>query len=337
MYGYIYITINTKTNMKYIGKHKSEQYDPYYLGSGLLMQKALYKYSRDNFIQYILEYCESLEDLNYKEEYWINYFQADKEHDFYNISKGGNNWSYIKGKFNLESPHTYKKWKQKMDLINNDKEKQRKKSESLKGKLVGDKNPSRYPDGGKKISDGKKLAWKNKSEEEKQKYRNNVKSYMQSSDIRNKISKANKGNYKGYKILYEPITNKRIFVKPEDYNNFLKLGYLAIINKNMGTKGRITVNKDGKLKYIKPEELNDYLNKGYIKGSKGCLHIKIKQIANNKGKICLTNGINNKYVTYEDLPKFINTDFKIGSIRDGKVRLSSTTIESIIKEKNLNE
>ena len=28
MYGYVYLTTNTVSGMKYIGKHKSEQFDP---------------------------------------------------------------------------------------------------------------------------------------------------------------------------------------------------------------------------------------------------------------------------------------------------------------------
>lgn len=41
MYGYIYKTVNTKNNKFYIGKHEVDHYDPAYLGSGKLLQKAI--------------------------------------------------------------------------------------------------------------------------------------------------------------------------------------------------------------------------------------------------------------------------------------------------------
>jgi len=50
---YIYLTTNLINNKKYIGKHFGELEDGY-LGSGLLLQRAIEKYGKENFSKQIL-------------------------------------------------------------------------------------------------------------------------------------------------------------------------------------------------------------------------------------------------------------------------------------------
>ena len=59
--------------------------NPKYLGSGTLILKAVKKYGRKNFKKCILEYCSSIEELEKRETWWINYFDALKNEDFYNL------------------------------------------------------------------------------------------------------------------------------------------------------------------------------------------------------------------------------------------------------------
>lgn len=89
MYGYIYITTNLVNNKKYIGKHRSSYFNENYLGSGKIIRRAINKYGYINFKVEIIEECESLESLNEREEYWINFYDAVNDPMFYNLVKGG--------------------------------------------------------------------------------------------------------------------------------------------------------------------------------------------------------------------------------------------------------
>lgn len=97
MYGYIYETTNNVNGKKYIGKRVSNIYDKYYLGSGLLLQKALDKYGRENFSQIILEECYSNDELNACEKKWIKTRNATSSPDYYNIAEGGDGGNLIVG------------------------------------------------------------------------------------------------------------------------------------------------------------------------------------------------------------------------------------------------
>lgn len=89
MYGYIYITTNTVNNKKYIGKHKSKSFDESYKGSGVCLNYAINKYGKSSFVTKILEWCETKEELNQREKYYIEYYNAVLRDDFYNVAHGG--------------------------------------------------------------------------------------------------------------------------------------------------------------------------------------------------------------------------------------------------------
>jgi group I intron endonuclease len=82
-YGYIYITTNLVNGKKYIGK-KSGKFKPSYYGSGKHIKQALKKYGNHNFVVHILELCNK-EDLDDREIYWINLFDAKNSSRFYNL------------------------------------------------------------------------------------------------------------------------------------------------------------------------------------------------------------------------------------------------------------
>jgi len=81
----IYETTNLITGDFYIGKDKNN--NPNYFGSGLHLKRAIKKYGKENFKKEILEVCQTYEELNKREKYWINKRNAIKEG--YNIAEGG--------------------------------------------------------------------------------------------------------------------------------------------------------------------------------------------------------------------------------------------------------
>lgn len=89
MIGYIYLTTNLINNKKYIGKRQKSKFDESYKGSGKHLQLAIKKYGWDNFSCEILKWCETVEELNISEQYFIKLYDAVNNPNFYNIAKGG--------------------------------------------------------------------------------------------------------------------------------------------------------------------------------------------------------------------------------------------------------
>lgn len=79
----IYLVENLINGKKYVGMDTHN--NPKYLGSGTLIIKAIQKYGKENFKKSILEYCSSIEELEVRETWWINYFNALEREDFYNL------------------------------------------------------------------------------------------------------------------------------------------------------------------------------------------------------------------------------------------------------------
>jgi len=89
MYGYIYITTNSKNGMKYIGQKKSNTFlGNKYLGSGVKLIEAVEEFGKDEFNVELLESCNSLNELNICELYWIWYFNAIYNQTYYNSKFG---------------------------------------------------------------------------------------------------------------------------------------------------------------------------------------------------------------------------------------------------------
>ncbi len=106
----IYKTTNLLNGKFYVGQDSKNNLN--YLGSGLLLQRAITKYGRENFKKEILETCNSKEELNDKEIYWIEKLNAIKEG--YNIATGGEGGDTYSNNPNIKN---------------------------IKNKFIGDKNP----------------------------------------------------------------------------------------------------------------------------------------------------------------------------------------------------
>ena len=89
MYGYIYKTTNLINGKIYIGQHKANRFDIKYKGSGKILLQAFHKYGKNNFSCHIIEWCNSKQELNIKEKFWIKFFHTQNPNIGYNITSGG--------------------------------------------------------------------------------------------------------------------------------------------------------------------------------------------------------------------------------------------------------
>ncbi len=89
----IYKITNKLNNKFYVGKHKTANKDDGYLGSGILIDRAIKKHGRENFVKEILVECSSLEEMNQKE---IDIVDAEfvARDDTYNVVVGGNGGNF---------------------------------------------------------------------------------------------------------------------------------------------------------------------------------------------------------------------------------------------------
>lgn len=83
----IYKTTNLVNNKIYVGQDTRENSS--YLGSGKIIKHAINKYGIDFFRKEILEKCHTIEELNEREQYWINLLDSNNPCIGYNISTGG--------------------------------------------------------------------------------------------------------------------------------------------------------------------------------------------------------------------------------------------------------
>lgn len=92
-YYYVYKTTNTINGKYYIGAHKSNNlHDKFYYGSGVILNKAIEKYGKENFVNEIIEYYPN-EKLMFEGERKIigNLWESDPM--CYNQSPGGHGGS----------------------------------------------------------------------------------------------------------------------------------------------------------------------------------------------------------------------------------------------------
>lgn len=85
----VYITTNHVNGKQYVGSHSTNNLEDPYLGSGVLIKKALKKYGRENFSKEIIKICESREEAVLLEEVYINEFKTLNPAG-YNLSPYGN-------------------------------------------------------------------------------------------------------------------------------------------------------------------------------------------------------------------------------------------------------
>ena len=84
MYYTIYKITNNLNNKYYIGKHKTDDLDDGYMGSGKYIKRAIEKYGKENFTKEILFIFETEEEVNAKEKELVVVSE-----ETYNLCPGG--------------------------------------------------------------------------------------------------------------------------------------------------------------------------------------------------------------------------------------------------------
>jgi group I intron endonuclease len=83
----IYKITNLINGKIYIGQDRYNNKN--YFGSGLKIKRAMERYGKDNFTKEIIDYCNSIEDMNTKEIFWISELNSVNPSIGYNIASGG--------------------------------------------------------------------------------------------------------------------------------------------------------------------------------------------------------------------------------------------------------
>lgn len=282
MYGYVYLTINTVSGMKYIGKHKGEQFDPNYYGSGILLTEDMKHYSLDVYERTVLCWCETLEELNSKEIEYIKKHDAVNNAEYFNLSAGGDGGSLpaslmsperskqkseriskaLKG--HTESAETRQRIGIKHKQLWEDPEfrKRRKESDDAKWKdqvcienhIQGihkyweQHKEERY----EQMSTSAQLRW------ESDEYREKQHKTRASEEYKNNMKLKLEGKTKGYKTLHKE--DKQVKIPPEQVSKYLsegwKLGCKPFSDEHRRKLSHKSSNKSTHDKYIYCIELD---------------------------------------------------------------------------------
>ena len=268
MYGYIYKTTNLINGKIYIGQHKSESFTDY-KGSGKILWNAINKYGWDNFKVELICECESYEELNEKEIYYINEYNSTNRSIGYNISRGGNapnltgesHGCYGKIRINNEISTKMIKEQQLEYYLNNgwkigglpwSEENRKKLSESHKGRKQSEEEILHRVESlrGKKRSEEQRRrmseAQRNRpsiSDETRRKMSESSKKENLSDETRRRLSEARKGK------SHSEETIRKMSEKRSKSNH-----------------NRKWINNGIENKFIKEENLQQYLDNGWILG-----------------------------------------------------------------------
>ncbi len=208
-YGFIYITTNNVNGKKCIGQKKYYENHETYIGSGVALKNAINKYGKENFTREIIENCKTKKELDSREKYWIEYYNATESEDFYNITSGGDG-GFGSGK---NSPWYGKHL-----------------SEGTKEKLSKMRSGENNPFYGKTHSDEVKKKLSEKGLKQKH-----------SQEIKEKISKGIKENHADFSGKNNPRSRKikqydlsknffRYWVCAKDASKILSINYCSIIS-----------------------------------------------------------------------------------------------------------
>lgn len=229
----VYKTTNLQNNKYYIGVHRTDPLLDGYLGSGVLIQKAILKYGKNNFKCEVLEQFETLEQA-YQFEKELLTEQVLSDQMQYNINSGGKGNQNI-GKIAISMKigmHAMSK-EQRQNFAKEIRAKQQKEEKARIAKLGADgfiksRNEKRkiFEDSfvGPILPEEIKHKLSIISSEEKRKLANlsRSKSNMNIASYQKLGAEAARKILTGCKYYNDGIKNMRFYGQREEFNNFIK-------------------------------------------------------------------------------------------------------------------
>lgn len=308
---YIYKTTNLKNGKIYIGFHRSDNIDSDpYLGSGVLINKAIKKYGREFFKRDILFKFETIEEALLQESLLVNHDFLSRT-DVYNLVTGGRGGVSTEGIFN--------KGKIGICLVNENRnayiDKEDLNEYLNKGWELGSLFKGRVT-----IRLGNQLSYC--GEDELEEYLG--KGWVQSSSTHHR------------KCITHIESNTLKYVNAEDLDYYLTIGFVESNMKSGINKDRIYISKNQKNKRIRRDELEDYIKDGWVE-SRYQREIKIRRMHHP-----VTNQIKN--IPLDKIDEFIKlgwcmgTNMKSANIGDhhrGKIYVNKNSVAKRITSSEL--
>lgn len=141
---FIYCTTNSINGKQYVGKHLTNDLNDSYLGSGLILEKAVAKNGLKNFNKEILEHCSTIEELNLKEKYWIKKLNSHVSLGGYNLTWGGDGGDTFTHSPNKELTRERRRESIKKYWDNISEEDKEKRISKIRGKKRSEESKARY-------------------------------------------------------------------------------------------------------------------------------------------------------------------------------------------------
>lgn len=268
MYGYIYMTTNQLNGKRYIGQKRSDKFlGTKYLGSGVYLNNAINKYGREHFTVEIIEECNSDEELDQREIYWIKFYDAVESNEFYNLQVGGTSG-------NKRGSHLSDVARAKIRKALNDPDNIRRRSISLSKALRGKKKSRHEVEARIKALTGQK-----RTEEQKKRISDAHKGYIMPDEQKAKISKAIGGEKNGcYNKICINNGHCNKFIYKEELESYEEDGWVKGLLRELHHtdetkdhlrnvhKGRKWVTNGEISKQVPSEEVEKYLNEGWKMG-----------------------------------------------------------------------
>lgn len=104
-YFYLYKIVNKQTGAEYTGVHETTNLDDGYMGSGIVISRAIRKYGRELFDKTIIEFFDSRDDM-YKRESEIVTEEYIKQPHVMNVAAGGYGGSMFQNQKPFAGPHS---------------------------------------------------------------------------------------------------------------------------------------------------------------------------------------------------------------------------------------